>query len=544
MKKILLFATTLLLSVSFTSCTNRLDNPQKGVIDLETYYSNAGPAECEQLIAAAYNSFFEMLSVGSGNTLDIMGGDMTNGGGSWSDNANAYRDGQELILTLGSWPFSSERRGAKMFETFYNLIYRCNLIVDTVPEQAGEVSRIKGEAKAMRALGLWEAMKWYGTPPFADHIYGDDDMYAPNGDPAEMITWILQNLDEASSQLPALPGKGQQAQIGGRFTAEAAKAYYGKVAVWYGTKYHDNTILQKGQAALKAVINSGKYELIPVEDLFYYRSDFCSEYVMERNAAEVSVNQLMQNDNRHTWRGLRFDRIQVPEGVINYSWGYCLPSKDFVEFMLAHAEGQGEDNPRLRSKIISYDRLLTLPYAPGTTPGVFEGNTLVDCVGWFNLLGFMWESEEYGDTGSDHMSRANDPKLRYADVLLLYGEACVALNSDMSDGLAALNQVRVRAGLSPLSSYTYQDVKDERRAEMWGERDRYFDLVRWGDAPTVLKDAGKVRYEFYGYKPGTTEYDIKESAGLGHGWDDKFLLFPFPDLQLKANENLKQNPGW
>ena len=542
MKKIIILAATLLLSVSFTSCTDRLENPQKGVIDLETYYKNAGPAECEQLIAAAYNSFFDMLSVGSGNTLDILGGDMTNGGGSWSDNANAYRDGQELILTLGSWPFSSERRGAKMFESFYNLIYRCNLIVDNVPDQAGEVARIKGEAKAMRALGLWEAMKWYGTPPFADHIYSDEDMYAPNGDPAEMITWILQNLDEASNALPALPGKGQQAKIGGRFTAEAAKAYYGKVAVWYGTKYKDNAILQKGQAALKAVINSGKYDLIPVEDLFYYRADFCPEDILERNAAEVSVNQMMQNDNRHTWRGLRFDRIQVPAGVINYSWGYCLPSKDFVEFMLAH-DG-GEDNPRLRSKIISYDRLLTLPYAPGTTPGVFEGNTLVDCVGWFNYLGFMWESEEYSDTGSDHMSRANDPKLRYADVLLLYAEACVALNSEMADGLAALNKVRVRAGLEPLASMTYQDVKDERRAEMWGERDRYFDLVRWGDVAQARKDAGKVRYEFYGYKPGTTEYDIRESAGLGHGWDDKFLLFPFPDLQLKANPNLKQNPGW
>ncbi len=542
MKKILYLATALLLSVSFTSCINKLENPQKGVIDLETYYANAGPAECEQLIAAAYNRLFDLLGVGSGNTLDIMGGDMTNGGGSWSDNANAYRDGQELILTLGSWPFSSERRGAKMFENFYNLIYRCNLIVDNVPDQAGEVARIKGEAKAMRALGLWEAMKWYGTPPFADHIYSDEDMYAPNGDPAEMIKWITDNLEEASKALPALPGKGQQAQIGGRLTAEAATAYLGKVCVWYGTKYNDNSYIQKGQAALKSVINSGKYDLIPVEDLFYQRADFCSEYIFERNAAEVSVNQMMQNDNRHTWRGLRFDRIQVPKGVINYSWGYCLPSKSFVEFMIAH-DG-GEDNPRMRSKIISYDRLLTLPYDEGKTPGVFEGNTLVDCVGWFNLLGFMWQSEEYADTGSDHMSRANDPKLRYADVLLLYAEACVALNSDMADGLAALNKVRVRAGLEPLASMTYQDVKDERRAEMWGERDRYFDLVRWGDAPKVLKDAGKVRYEFYGYKPGTTEYDIRESAGLGHGWDNKFLLFPFPDLQLKANENLVQNPGW
>ena len=158
----------------------------------------------------------------------------------------------------------------------------------------------------------------------------------------------------------------------------------------------------------------------------------------------------------------------------------------------------------------------------------------------------MWKADIYpkAKTGNSVYSKANVAYLRYAEVLLLYAEAAFLTKTDAAGGLAALNKVRVRAGLEPLASMTYQDVKDERRAEMWGERDRYFDLVRWGDAPTVLKDAGKVRYEFYGYKPGTTEYDIRESAGLGHGWDNKFLLFPFPDLQLKANENLVQNPGW
>ena len=112
----------------------------------------------------------------------------------------------------------------------------------------------------------------------------------------------------------------------------------------------------------------------------------------------------------------------------------------------------------------------------------------------------------------------NEPYMRYAEVLLMYAEACQLTGSDTAAGLAALNQVRQRAGLDALSSMTMQDIKDERRAEMWAERDRFFDLRRWKDADKYLKDAGKKRYEFWGYKAGTTEYDIREISGPGNGW--------------------------
>ena len=126
----------------------------------------------------------------------------------------------------------------------------------------------------------------------------------------------------------------------------------------------------------------------------------------------------------------------------------------------------------------------------------------------------------------------------------MYAEACQLTGSDAAGGLAALNQVRQRAGLSALSSMTMQDIKDERRAELWGEQERFFDLVRWGDAATALKDQNKTWYTFYGYKPGTKEWDIRSEKGWSNGWDSKYELMPFPYAQLSANSNLKQNPGW
>ena len=135
--------------------------------------------------------------------------------------------------------------------------------------------------------------------------------------------------------------------------------------------------------------------------------------------------------------------------------------------------------------------------------------------------------------------------LRYAEVLLMYAEAKFLVDNDADkSGLKALNEVRRRAQIPELASMTYQDIKDERRAELFCEQERFFDLVRWGDAPTVLANKGKKLYKFLGYKPGTTEWNVVVEDGPGKGWQDKYNLLPFPFEQITANPNLKQNPGW
>ncbi|MPM99921.1 hypothetical protein SDC9_147116 [bioreactor metagenome] len=86
------------------------------------------------------------------------------------------------------------------------------------------------------------------------------------------------------------------------------------------------------------------------------------------------------------------------------------------------------------------------------------------------------------------------------------------------DAASALNKVRDRAKLLPIGAPTLQDVWDERRAELAMEQDRFFDLVRTGQAATVL--AGK---------------------GYNHA---KHKLFPIPAQQRQLNPNLTQNPNY
>ena len=112
--------------------------------------------------------------------------------------------------------------------------------------------------------------------------------------------------------------------------------------------------------------------------------------------------------------------------------------------------------------------------------------------------------------------------LRYSDVLLMYAEAKVrGATVPTTSGLTAddaVNLVRTRAGLLNLTGVTLKQIWDERRAELAMEEDRFFDLVRTGQAATTL--AGK------GFTVGKHE------------------VFPIPSAQMQLNSHLTQNNGY
>ena len=134
--------------------------------------------------------------------------------------------------------------------------------------------------------------------------------------------------------------------------------------------------------------------------------------------------------------------------------------------------------------------------------------------------------------------------MRYAEVLLLFAEACAVAGDDGS-GLAALNKVQARAG-APLTSLTLQNVKDEKRFELYLEGCRFVDLVRWGDAATALAGHYENVPEFALDENGVgTVYWRPYNTGKTFGYKSgKNELYPFPYSELQVNENLQQNPGY
>lgn len=85
------------------------------------------------------------------------------------------------------------------------------------------------------------------------------------------------------------------------------------------------------------------------------------------------------------------------------------------------------------------------------------------------------------------------------------------------------------------------DVKNEKRLELCYEGVRYMDLVRWGDAKTVLADKGKKIGTFTeadGWNPEGFTYQV---GGFVEG---KHNLLPFPLTEMSVNTKLVQNPNW
>jgi hypothetical protein len=115
--------------------------------------------------------------------------------------------------------------------------------------------------------------------------------------------------------------------------------------------------------------------------------------------------------------------------------------------------------------------------------------------------------------------------IRYADVLLLAAEAANELGGAANENNAVtwINMIRNRAGLGNVTFTTKAAfrtiIKKERRSEFAMEGERFFDLVRWGDAETVLGSRG--------YTPCHKYYPIPQSA-----------------IDFAGSAILVQNPCW
>ena len=173
MKKALYLASACLLAIAFSSCEKELENPRKGANDFNTFYTNATADDADKLIAQAYNTYFGgPEEVQKQNFFEIISDDMDCGGGTYSDNANRYRNADELTCQPSDWLFHGPWRGYSLYQSLYVCIYQCNLIIDKIPDSNdAEINRVKAEAKFLRALNLFEAMRVWHNPPFADHIY-------------------------------------------------------------------------------------------------------------------------------------------------------------------------------------------------------------------------------------------------------------------------------------------------------------------------------------------------------------------------------------
>ena len=527
MKKILLVVFTLVGGIFMNSCNqDLLDIEQHGALTPDTYYANASDAQANQLIAAIYRRVYTVSN--------------------WYGTFNGYSD--DAVAGNANINVNAQNHGGNaLFTDLYRVNYLCNLLIENLASDTDAKNQAIGEAYFWRAWANFYLIRLWGTPPLVDHVLGADELAPANGSPAELWDYVESSLNTAISMLPEKPGLAQQSVIGGRVTKGSAYALLGKAQVIKGD-YADAI------TTLGTVINSEKYDLIAdYRDLYHVAADFSDEYMWEWNIDDADqANFENEGDSRAINMTWRTENVTVPGGLTVQGYGGADFNENFYDFMVARGE---KGKKRYLGTIWDYEdiqqQFIDLDLASNTTEAIdaFWNSvpSMENCQGYFRIKMVPWRTDLFDWIAVQNVhSKANWPGMRYAEVLLLYAEACVQSGTNIPAGLTALNKVRERAELADLGSYTLQDLKDEKRAELAYEGERYLDLIRWGDAANLLSERGSYVYNFYGYEEGTTNYvvtqtPVQDAVGYVAGRDE---LYPFPYNERLLNPNLNQNPNW
>lgn len=132
--------------------------------------------------------------------------------------------------------------------------------------------------------------------------------------------------------------------------------------------------------------------------------------------------------------------------------------------------------------------------------------------------------------------------LRYADVLLMKAEALNEVNnSPTGEAYDAINLIRERAGLDPVSGLSYEEFREEvytqRRRELVLEGDGWHTLQRFFDIGTQkVRECAEINSQFPGKLcPQLDRLEID---------DPRDRLYPIPTAAIARNPELEQNPGY
>lgn len=547
-RKILSILLVLAACLPFVACEDELDIAKKGDMgSQDTYYKTDDDALAA--VSGAYYYWFYNFN-GLTWTANMLSDDIYCGGSTAGDDPD-YHD-------LNNYTVNAENgRVETDYSELYKLIYASNLVIEKVgrfTEQNPETEvkrRCVAEAYFFRGFAhFWLAAFW-GTPPVVDHLLQPEEYQVKNSQPGECMEQAAKDIKHAID-MNALKSKSgpEDKSVMAYITQEGAKAMLGKVWM-FQEKWDDAAKI------LDEVILSGKYELYrgEYEDIIKSRTNWSCEGVLETQAPSDATDQVKWNFMSYICisPGWRNDAIDWQNSGIYEEKQFGPVSVKVIkdEFKDFNQSGYGFCNPRKGA----YDDFVRCEGANG-----YRLNQVIKTSDWVkNYMGlklitylhghdqyFNWKnrfliSDMVHDNGGWNIfCQTTGRYMRYAEVLLNAAE-CYFRAGNPGRAKDLVNEVRDRARATPYGSVTLEQIKLERRCELYNEHNRWFDLVRWGEAATVLKDQGKVTPNLL--PDWTTAPDASSNPGNGFraGVNERL---PYPAKECRLNPGVKQNPGY
>ena len=514
-----------------TSCSDFLEEqvPQATLTQDEV----KNPEYVDNVLISAYAGLVTIEDMNASFSLwnyDTRSDDAYVGGSDFSDGEPFHRLEKSTGVMTTDWPFSS------IWNKLYNYLSRVSLSLDilaSADQESPIIQERTAEMKFLRAYGHFQLKRLFKKIPFVNkpNMQEADYNALSNTEYTNDEGWqqIINDLQDAYAVLPAVQSEK------GRPTKAACAAFLAKVYLYKA--YHQDDAntnqvtsvstedLQKVVEYTAASLYAG-YGLEP--DL---HNNFRPEEQYENGKESIWAIQYSRNDGT-VYGNLNFsNRLIVPciPKVHDSGCDFYKPSINLVNAYRTNSNGlpmasnATMDDYKVGSAQTVDPRLFVTVGVPGT-PYMYNTNFMMsESNAWSRsggTFGYFVSLKQNVDPAltdiylylcdSQWASSMNRVVFRYADVLLMRAEALAQLGQT-AEAITLVNQVRKRAAdmanASVVSNYpnkygvhyavgmyngsyskeeAMEIVKTERRLELAMESERFFDLVRWGDAATVL----------------------------------------------------------
>jgi len=367
---------------------------------------------------------------------------------------------------------------ADYYRSMYNIIYRANVVLDNL-DVASEANSAKfeGEAKFVRAYAYFNLVRLFGDVPLVEKVIAplETEVSYTRVESSTIYKLIEDDLLTAVANLDD--------NTKNRASKAAAQALMAKVYLTLGE-------YSQAQTLCESIMNPAR------------------GFSLESNFKDVFYSE--GNDEVIFAIGYEPDLIKDSQGfssewlnAVGYTAGVNYVTAEMRE---AFDQFGGERTLySIRQDVIQPSEYQVAKYIPN------------------------------GDENLGISPIASDPRLagndwiviRYADVLLMHVEAILAgaEATTSSNAIESFKEVRNRAGITTeVTTITKEDLLNERRVELAFENQRFFDLLRFGEAQNVL-----------------SAYSTENK----YNFTSSDLLLPIPSSEINLSKGLlQQNPGY
>lgn len=556
MKSILYIAAVAFSLLTLGSCKKALDFVPQDQVSSATFWTSENDARLE--LNGCYGYFNPNFNFQTGYyyAYDDGATDNTFAQYPWESNATSISAGNvDATLDQG-------------YKSRYAFVRRYNYFLDNVgktPMDSTLKNRFIAEARVLRAYTYFELARTFGAVPLLVNSYIDPLTTAVVPTPeADVITFVVAELQRAAAVLPATYAGGTDNETG-RITSGAALSILARVqlqyAKWADAAASAKTVMGMGyqlyrKTALSATDTQDDYSGFMTfatdadKQKFYlglasYEQQFWA--VNELTSKEIILaSQNVANSSYLYGNGLRtlfppsdlggWSSITPTQELVNAYWdktGNTFTPPDAGT--RATNFKNGSPNAAYFTEFQNRDTRLYASVLFPTSPwGAFAAGYK------FNWGGGGTNSSKTGYnfrklvdplyTTDDWDGEQDFPIIRYAEILLTYAEAVNEATGPDPTVYAALNDIRDRSGMPPVSQTAYNSqaslrglIQNERRIELAGEGQRFFDIRRWNIAKDVMK----------------TTYDLTNTVVQERVWQARFSVMPYPQSALDHNPNLK-----